>query len=60
MDKDPNQTFLDLLSAAMLDAATSSKMSQLQLTVGVPGTIKGKVVRVIIVPDDMDYLMGGS
>jgi len=57
---DDTTTFIDLLTAAMCDAALEHKLTQLQTKLIPPGTTKEKVVRIIIIPEDMDYLLGGS
>lgn len=57
---DATSNFLNLLLAAMTDAALERKLTQLQTSLVPPGTTKEKVVRIIIIPEEMDYIMGGS
>lgn len=50
----PQEAFLDMLVAAMMDAAVEKKMTQLKTTIDPDG--KGaKYVRLIIVPEDMEH-----
>lgn len=55
----PQEAFLDLLLAAMKDAALERKLTQLQLQFdpheGAVKPAKLKRVRVIVVPDELDY-----
>jgi hypothetical protein len=49
------QEFESLLIAAMLDAATSGEITQLQTTITPPG--KGaRLVRIIVVPEEMSLV----
>lgn len=51
--------FLDLLVAAMMDAAIEGKCTQLQTTISPPG--KGsKLVRLVIIPEEMDFVRGSG
>lgn len=45
--------FLNMLVAAMMDAAVENKMTQLKTTIS-PDGVKSKMVRLIIVPEDME------
>lgn len=47
--------FLDLLLAAMQDATIEGKCTQLQTTITPPGH-RAKLVRLIVVPEEMDYV----
>jgi hypothetical protein len=50
----PQEAFLDLLIAAMKDAALERKLSQLQTQINADG--KGlKVVRIVVIPEEMDH-----
>lgn len=50
----PQQTFLDLLIAAMKDAALELKLTQLKTQIDPDG--KGlRHVRLIVVPEQMEY-----
>ncbi len=49
------EAFIDLLIAAMTDAAVSRNLSQLKTTITPEGTTKAHIVRIIIVPESMDY-----
>lgn len=57
-DTSANQ-FLDILAAAMLDAATEGKCSQLQTTITPPGK-RATLIRIIIVPEEMDWVRSDS
>lgn len=50
----PQETFIDLLLASMLDAATGGHLTQLQTTITPEGK-KSKTVRIIIVPEEMQW-----
>ena len=52
----PQETFLDLLIAAMKDAVLERKMTQLQAQLD-PTESNGplKKVRIIVVPEELDY-----
>lgn len=54
----PQEAFLDLLIAAMLDAAVERKLTQLQTCIDPRGSGKRenmRTVRIIIVPELMDH-----
>lgn len=53
----PQAAFIDMLIAAMRDAATERKVTQLQTQLDPTMTGKGpmKKVRIIIVPEEMDF-----
>jgi hypothetical protein len=53
----PQDAFLEMLVAALKDAAAERKLSQLQIQLDPTETGKGplKIVRVIIVPEEMDH-----
>ena len=53
----PQTAFLDMLIAAMKDAVIEKKLTQLQTQLDVTETGKGplKRVRIIVVPEEMDY-----
>lgn len=55
MSKRALSEFLDLLHAAMLDAATEGKMTQLQASCTPPGG-RQKQIRIIIAPEEMDFV----
>lgn len=46
--------FINLLVAAMLDASTQRKLTQLKTTIAAPGRMKPMHVRIIVVPETMD------
>jgi len=48
--------FLDLLMAAMLDAVVDGKTCQLQTMITPPGMTKPRLLRLIVVPEDMDLV----
>lgn len=50
----PQEAFLDILIAAMKDAATSGKLTQLKTTIAPDGK-KVKIVRLIIIPEEMEH-----
>lgn len=54
----PQEAFLELLIAAMLDAATQMKLTQLQTTITPDGHKRPKVIRLIVVPEVMEYKLG--
>ena len=47
--------FFDLLVAAMADAADEGKLCQLQTEI-VPPSGKRKTIRIIVVPEEMDFV----
>lgn len=49
------ETFLALLLAAMEDAATTGHITQLQTTITPKAVGRAKLVRLIVVPEEMDY-----
>lgn len=54
MTMSPQEAFLNVLVAAMKDAAQEKKLCQIQSTMddGKGGT---KIVRIIIIPEEMEY-----
>jgi hypothetical protein len=46
--------FLNLLVAAMMDAAVEKKLTQLKTTISPDGKTV-KTVRLIVIPEEMDY-----
>lgn len=50
----PQGAFLDLLIAAMYDAALERKLTQLQTTITPEGTSKAKIIRIVVIPEEMD------
>lgn len=56
------EIFLNMLIAAMADAVTEGKIAQLQTTITPEGTTKAKLVRIIVVPEEMDHVreIGGK
>jgi hypothetical protein len=50
----PQEWFMQLLIAAMMDAAIEKKMTQFQTTI-CPDGKEPKIVRVIIVPEEMEH-----
>jgi len=50
----PQQAFMDLLIAAMLDAATSMSLTQFKTTI-TPDDGRQRTVRIIVVPEEMEY-----
>lgn len=51
--------FIDILAAAMLDAAAEGKCSQLQTTITPPGK-RATLIRIILVPEEMDWVRGAE
>lgn len=53
----PQTAFLDLLIAAMKDAAIEKKLTQLQTQLDPTETGRGplKRIRIIVVPDELDF-----
>lgn len=45
--------FLDLLVAAMTDAATTGHLTQIQTTITPIGSNMPKLVRIVVVPEEM-------
>lgn len=58
VEKEQINAFLDMLRAAMLDAAIERKMTQLKTTITPPGRAKAELIRIIIVPETMDREFG--
>lgn len=56
------ELFLDLLIAAMQDAAMTGHITQLQTTITPEGTAKAKLVRLVVIPEDMEVVrpLGGK
>ncbi len=50
----PQEAFMNLLIAAMMDAATERKLTQLKTTISPDGKTS-KFVRIIVVPEDMEH-----
>ena len=55
----PQDQFLDLLIAAMLDAATELKLTQLQTTI-TPEGCSPQIVRVVVIPEQMQFHLDGK
>jgi len=54
-DSQSAKEFLELLAAAMCDAAVEGRCCQLQTTITPPG--KGaKLVRIVVIPEEMDFV----
>lgn len=51
----PQEAFLELLIAAMNDATKGGKLTQLQTQFKPDGEQKLRVVRIIVVPEEMDH-----
>lgn len=53
----PQEAFLDLLIAAMKDAAIERKLTQLKTQLDPTETGKGplKTIRIIVIPEEMDF-----
>ncbi len=53
----PQEAFLNLLIAAMKDAAIEHKLTQLQTQLDPTETGKGplKKIRIIVIPEEMDF-----
>ncbi len=49
----PGEAFIEILLAAMMDAAVEGKLTQLQTTIAPDGK-NVKLVRIIVVPDELD------
>jgi hypothetical protein len=50
----PQEAFGDMLFAAMMDAATQRKLTQLQTTIS-PNGKSAKIIRIIVIPEEMDH-----
>lgn len=59
----PQEAFLDMLVAAMKDAALNHKLTQLQTQFDpTEGAVKGaklRVVRIVVIPDELDHKWPG-
>lgn len=55
------ELFLDMLIAAMKDAVLNGKITQLQTTMTPEETGKAKLLRIIVVPEEMEIVrqLGG-
>ena len=53
-DKNKAEVFLDMLLAAMRDAACERKLTQLKTTITPSGKTKPEIIRIVIVPETMD------
>lgn len=51
----PQEAFGDILLAAMMDAAVEHKLTQLQTTITPRGKGHAKIIRIIVVPEEMDF-----
>lgn len=51
----PQEAFLELLVAAMKDAAIERKLTQLCTQFDPSGKGKLKRVRIVVIPDELDY-----
>lgn len=51
----PQETFLDLLIAAMKDVALELKLTQLQAQIQPDGKGKLHRVRIIVIPDELEH-----
>lgn len=56
------EMFLEMLCAAMEDAAETGHITQLQTTITAPKVGKPKLVRIIVVPEEMEIVrpLGGK
>jgi hypothetical protein len=48
------EAFMDLLIAAMRDAALNKKLTQLQTQLDPDGSGRLRVVRIVVIPEEMD------
>lgn len=55
MSNEAAQQFLDLLLAAMTDAAVEGQCTQLQTTITPQGG-RATLIRLIVVPEQLDYV----
>lgn len=51
----PQEAFLDLLIAAMKDAAGEQKMTQIKATIESPKSGILKFVRIVVMPEELEY-----
>lgn len=52
----PQEAFLNMLFAAMMDAAVERKLTQLQTTISPDGNAQNiKKVRIVVIPDELDH-----
>lgn len=54
-DEKRADAFMDLLMAAMLDAAIEMKLTQLKTTITPEKTGKQTFIRIIVIPEQMQY-----
>lgn len=56
------ELFLDMLLAAMQDAATTGHITQLQTTITPEGATRSKLVRLVVIPEEMEVVrpLGGK
>jgi hypothetical protein len=54
MANNPQEAFLNLLIAAMADAAVNGHLSQLQTTIDPDGN-GTRIVRIVVIPEKMDH-----
>jgi hypothetical protein len=52
----PQEAFLEMLLAAMRDAAVERKLTQLQMTITPEGQTTPRFVRIIVIPEEMDMV----
>lgn len=60
--KSEGELFLDMLLAAMEEAVTTGHITQLQTTITAPKVGKPKLLRLIVVPEEMQVVrpIGGK
>jgi hypothetical protein len=51
----PQKAFLDMLIAAMKDAALEKKLTQLQTQLDADGTGRLRKVRIVVIPEELEY-----
>lgn len=51
----PQEAFIEILVAAMLDAVTENKLTQLKTTIQNPKTGKSELVRMVVMPEKMEH-----
>jgi hypothetical protein len=59
-EKRQAEAFLDLLVAAMKDAAVNMELTQLKTQIDAEGNGKIRYVRIIVVPEAMEYGLPGG